>query len=75
MQLAPPAPPVGGSLPEGEPDITIAAGSGIRHLLTGRTDAAAALDAGDVAVVAGDPALLERFATTFRIDAPSDAQA
>ncbi|QAY59380.1 transcriptional regulator [Microbacterium protaetiae] len=67
-QLAPPAPPVGGTLPAGDPDITIAAGSGIRHLLTGQKDAAAALDAGDVTVVAGDPAFLERFATTFRID-------
>jgi DNA-binding HxlR family transcriptional regulator len=72
-QLAPAAPPVGGALPAGEPDLTIAAGSGIRHLLTGRRDAAAALAAGDVVVVAGDAALLERFATTFRIDDPDGA--
>jgi DNA-binding HxlR family transcriptional regulator len=69
-QLAPPAPPVGGSLPAGEPDLTISAGSGIRHLLTGRKDAAAAAAAGDITVVAGDSAFLERFAATFRIDEP-----
>jgi len=67
-RLAPPAPPVGGALPVGEPGITITAGSGIRHLLTGRVDAAAAVAAGDVVVTAGDPALLERFAATFGLD-------
>jgi len=66
-QLAPPAPPVGGALPAGDPAITITAGSGIRHLLTGRVDAAAAVAAGDVVVTAGDPALLERFAATFQL--------
>ena len=72
-QLAPPAPPVGGALPPGQSAITITAGSGIRHLLTGRVDAAAAIAAGDVAVTAGDPALLERFAATFRLETPEVA--
>ncbi|GAA3755398.1 winged helix-turn-helix transcriptional regulator [Microbacterium kribbense] len=67
-QLAPPAPPGGGTPPAGEARITITAGSGIRHLLSGRKDAAAALADGDVAVATGDPALLERFAATFRLD-------
>ncbi|WP_417563951.1 winged helix-turn-helix transcriptional regulator [Microbacterium sp.] len=71
-QLAPPAPPVGGAVPAGRPDITITAGSGIRHLLAGKKDAAAALAAGDLAVTAGDPALLERFAQLFRIEPDAD---
>lgn len=34
-QLAPPAPPVGGRIPEGEPDAVIVAGPGIRRLIGG----------------------------------------
>ncbi|UUT36255.1 winged helix-turn-helix transcriptional regulator [Microbacterium elymi] len=67
-QVAPPAPPVGGMPPAGDPDITIAAGPGIRHIISGELTPAAALDAGVLHVLAGDPVLLERFAATFHID-------
>jgi DNA-binding HxlR family transcriptional regulator len=67
-QLAPPAPPVGGRLPEGEPDLVIAAGPGIRHVIGGELTPGEAIDQGVVHVIAGDAALLERFAATFHID-------
>nr|WP_206686913.1 MULTISPECIES: winged helix-turn-helix transcriptional regulator [Microbacterium] len=69
VQLAPPAPPVGGVLPTGEPDLSIAAGPGIRHLISGELAPQAAVDDGVVHVIAGDTTLLERFAATFHIDA------
>lgn len=68
-QLAPPAPPVGGLRPAGEPELVFAAGPGIRRLISGEVSPAEALDQELVAVVSGDPTLLERFADTFRIDA------
>jgi DNA-binding HxlR family transcriptional regulator len=67
-QLAPPAPPVGGRLPEGEPDLVFAAGPGIRHVIAGELSPAEAIDQDVLAVVAGDGTLLERFAATFHID-------
>lgn len=67
-QLAPPAPPVGGRLPAGEPDVVFAAGPGIRLLISGDVTPADAIDREMVAVVSGDGMLLERFAATFHID-------
>jgi len=68
-QLAPPAPPVGGRLPDGEPEIVFAAGPGIRRVIAGDLTPSAALDEGVVQVLAGDATLLERFAAIFHIDA------
>lgn len=71
-QLAPPAPPVGGRLPDGEPDLVFAAGPGIRRVISGELAPQTAVDDGVVHVLAGDAALLERFAATFHIDPGSD---
>ena len=67
-QLAPPAPPVGGRLPEGEPGLVFAAGPGIRRVISGELTPADAIDQDVLAVVSGDGSLLERFAATFHID-------
>ncbi|MHC2998401.1 winged helix-turn-helix transcriptional regulator [Microbacterium sp. HJ5] len=67
-QLAPPAPPVGGRLPAGEPELVFAAGPGIRRLISGELTPAEAIDREVLAVVSGDATLLERFAATFHID-------
>lgn len=69
VQISPPAPPVGGRMPDGEPDIVIAAGPGIRQVISGELTPPDAVDAGLVDVVRGDATLLERFAATFHIDA------
>ena len=53
-QLAPPAPPVGGRLPAGEPDVVIAAGPGIRHVISGELTPGEAIDQEVLAVVSGD---------------------
>lgn len=66
-QLTPPAPPVGGRIPEGEPDAVIVAGPGIRRLVGGEVTPAEALAQDLVAVARGDEALLESFADTFHI--------
>ena len=66
-QLAPPAPPVGGRLPDGEPDAVIVAGPGIRRLIGGDITPAEALAQDVVAVVRGDESLLDSFADTFHI--------
>lgn len=66
-RLSPPLTPVGGALPEGEPDVLFTAGPGIRRLLTGELTPAQAIHAGVLEVVSGDGGLLERFAATFRI--------
>ena len=66
-QLAPPAPPVGGLLPAGEPDLIFAAGPGIRRIISGELTPSQAIDEEVVTVVAGDATLLERFAATFAI--------
>uniref|UniRef100_UPI000FDCAFD5 winged helix-turn-helix transcriptional regulator n=1 Tax=Microbacterium sp. CPCC 204701 TaxID=2493084 RepID=UPI000FDCAFD5 len=51
----------------GDPDLVFAAGPGIRRLISGEVTPAEAIDRGILAVVAGDPGLLERFAETFSI--------
>lgn len=66
-QLAPPAPSVGGRIPEGEPDAVIVAGPGIRRLIGGDITPAEALAQDVVAVVRGDASLLDSFADTFHI--------
>jgi DNA-binding HxlR family transcriptional regulator len=68
-QLAPPAPPVGGRVPAGEPELVFAAGPGIRRLISGELTPAEAIDLEVLAVVSGDATLLERFADVFHIDA------
>lgn len=67
-QLAPPAPPVGGRVPDGEADLVIAAGPGIRSVISGELSPGAAVDEGVVHIVSGDELLLERFAATFHIE-------
>ncbi|WP_040167793.1 winged helix-turn-helix transcriptional regulator [Microbacterium gorillae] len=67
-QLAPPAPPVGGALPAEAADLVISGGAGLRRLLSGDIRPAEAVADGALALESGDPALLERFATVFRID-------
>ena len=66
-QIAPAFPLVGGRAPEGEPDIVIAAGPGIRHVISGEVSAGEAVDRDLLAVVRGEASLLERFAATFSI--------
>jgi DNA-binding HxlR family transcriptional regulator len=66
--LAPALPPVGGRLPDTDPDVVFAAGPGIRDLIAGTLEPALAVASGAVHVLAGDPSLLERFARTFHID-------
>ena len=66
-QLAPPAPPVGGRLPAGEPDAVIVAGPGIRRLIAGDVTPAEAIAQDLVAVVRGDESALDAFASTFHI--------
>lgn len=74
-QIAPPAPPVGGSLPDAEPDAVIVAGPGVRHLIGGEVTPAEALAADIVAVVRGEASLLDSFAGTFHIAAPGVGRA
>ncbi|WP_406248432.1 winged helix-turn-helix transcriptional regulator [Microbacterium sp. M] len=66
-QLAPPAPPVGGRLPSGEPDAVIVAGPGIRRLIAGDVTPAEAIAQDLVAVVRGDESALDAFASAFHI--------
>jgi len=66
-QLAPPAPPIGGMLPAGEPELVFAAGAGIRRIISGELTPAEAIDQEVLFVVAGDATLLERFVATFSI--------
>jgi DNA-binding HxlR family transcriptional regulator len=68
VQIAPPAPPVGGSLPSGEPDLRFATGPGVRHLIAGRLTAAQAVEQDVVTILKGNLKLLERFTELFRID-------
>lgn len=67
VPLAPALPPVGGDLPDGDPDLVFAAGPGIRDVIAGSLTPTAAVEAGVVHVLAGDASLLERFALTFHI--------
>jgi hypothetical protein len=69
VQIAPPAPLVGGSLPSGEPELRFATGPGIRHLIAGTLTPAQAVEQDVVTIVAGNLKLLERFTELFRIDA------
>lgn len=74
-QVAPPSPPVGGRLPDDDPEIVFAAGPGIRRVISGELTPSAAVDEGVMHVVRGDATLLERFAVTFHIDPPTGALA
>jgi DNA-binding HxlR family transcriptional regulator len=67
VQIAPAAPPVGGSLPNGEPELRFATGPGIRHLVAGTLTPAQAVQQDVVTILKGDLKLLERFAELFRI--------
>ena len=67
VQLAPPAPPVGGAVPPGDPEAVIVAGPGIRHLIAGDVTPAEAIAQDLVAVVRGDERILNDFAQTFHI--------
>lgn len=66
-QIAPPAPPVGGRLPDGPADAVIVAGPGIRRLIGGDITPAEALAQDVVAVVRGEESWLDSFADTFHI--------
>ncbi|WP_424980938.1 hypothetical protein [Microbacterium sp. S308A+] len=69
IRIAPPAPPVGGAVPEGEPEAVIVAGPRIRRLIAGEVTPAEAIAQDLVAVVHGEEATLDRFAQAFRIAA------
>lgn len=73
-QLAPPASPVGGRLPTGEPELVFAAGPGIRRVISGELSPSEAIDADILSVVRGDATLLERFAATFFIDVAGEPE-
>jgi DNA-binding HxlR family transcriptional regulator len=68
-QIAPPMPPIGGSLPGGEPDLRFATGPDIRRLIGGELTPADAVDQGVVKIDRGDVKLLAKFAKHFRIEA------
>jgi DNA-binding HxlR family transcriptional regulator len=68
VQIAPPAPPAGGSLPSGEPELRFVTGPGIRHLIGGTLTPAQAVKQDVVTLLKGDPELLERFTELFHID-------
>lgn len=69
VQIAPPAPPVGGSLPSSEPELRFATNPGIRHLIAGTLTPAQAVKQDVVTILAGNLKLLERFTELFRIEA------
>jgi len=68
-QIAPPAPPVAGGTPEGQPDAVLVAGPGIRGLIAGEITPAEAIAQDVVAVVRGEESFLDSFASTFHIAA------
>jgi DNA-binding HxlR family transcriptional regulator len=68
VQIAPPAPPVGGSLPSGDPELRFATGPGIRHLIGGTLTPAQAVEQDVVTILKGDLKLVERFADLFRLE-------
>lgn len=68
VQIAPPTPPVGGSLPSSEPELRFATGPGIRHLIAGTLTPAQAVEQDVVTIPKGNLKLLERFTELFRID-------
>lgn len=55
-------------LSEGDPDLELAAGPGIRGVISGELAPDDALAGGVVHVLAGDEALLARFAATFHLE-------
>lgn len=67
FQIAPPAPPVAGSLPSGEPELRFATGPGIRYLIAGTMTPAQAVKQNVVTIHKGNLKLLERFAPLFQI--------
>ena len=69
VQITPPASPVGGSLPSGEPDLRFATGPGIRHLIAGTLTPAEAVEQGVVTILKGNLKLLGGFTELFRIEA------
>jgi DNA-binding HxlR family transcriptional regulator len=69
VQIAPAAPPVGGSLPIGEPELRIATGPAIRHLIAGTLTPAQAVKQDVITILKGNLKLLERFTELFHIDA------
>jgi DNA-binding HxlR family transcriptional regulator len=68
VQITPQAPPVGGSLPSGEPELRFVTDPSIRHLMAGRLTAAEAVKQDVVTILKGNLKLLDRFAQLFRID-------
>lgn len=68
--LAPAGRPVSpdGTRRAGDPDLVFAAGPGIRRVIAGDLSPADAIDQDVIAVVEGDPALLERFVESFHIE-------
>jgi DNA-binding HxlR family transcriptional regulator len=69
VQIAPPAPPVGGSLPSGEPELQFATGPDLRHLIGGTLTPDQAVKQGAVTILKGNVKLLGRFSELFRIAA------
>jgi DNA-binding HxlR family transcriptional regulator len=69
VQIAPPTPPVGGSLPSSEPELRFATDPGIRHLIAGTLTPTQAVEQDVVTIMKGNLKLLERFTELFRIDA------
>jgi DNA-binding HxlR family transcriptional regulator len=69
VQIAPPAPPVGGSLPSGEPELRFATGPDIRRLIAGTLTPAQAVERNIATILHGNLKLLERFTELFRIEA------
>ncbi|NMN97186.1 winged helix-turn-helix transcriptional regulator [Antrihabitans stalactiti] len=68
VQIAPPAPPVGGVLPGGEPELKFATGPDLRHLIAGTLTPAEAVKQNVVRILQGDLTSLERFTTLFHVD-------
>jgi DNA-binding HxlR family transcriptional regulator len=75
VQIAPPAPPVGGALPSNEAGLRFSTGPGIRHLIAGTLTPAQAVEQGVVTILKGNRKLLERFSELFRIVAQPAADA
>jgi DNA-binding HxlR family transcriptional regulator len=68
VQLAPPMTPVGGSLPNGEPELRFATNPDIRHVIAGAISPAQAVATDVITIMRGNLRLLERFAELFRIE-------
>jgi hypothetical protein len=68
VQIAPPAPPVGGSLPADEPELRFATGTDIHRLIAGTLTPAQAVKDDLVTILRGNVKLLQRFTELFRID-------